>query len=120
MEEGWLYACLRRGGFNDFRAGCFICLGAGMNYDKLRSVFAGAINQASEGKGAIRHGSGEPFEKQQICEISRRLAGHKCAGPLFQAVKKIYESGRLDKKAAIAELHGALNYIAAAIILLEE
>ena len=91
-----------------------------MNYDKLRSVFAGAINQASEDKGAIRHGSGEPFEKQQICEISRRLAGHKCAGPLFQAVKKIYESGRLDKKAAIAELHGALNYIAAAIILLEE
>ena len=67
-----------------------------MNYDKLRSVFAGAINQASEGKGAIRHGSGEPFEKQQICEISRRLAGRKCAGPLFQAVKKITEWARLN------------------------
>jgi len=90
------------------------------DYDILKAIYGDAIRQASEGKGAIRHGSGEPFERQQICEISRRLSGHKCAGPLFQAVKKIYESGRLDKEAAIAELHGALNYIAAAIILLEE
>lgn len=41
--------------------------------------------------------------------------------PLGQAVKKIYESQRLPtKQPAIAELLGAINYIAAAVIVLEE
>lgn len=89
-------------------------------YDKLEEVLSGAFLQASEGKGKIRHADGEPYENQKICEISRRLKRHQAGGPLFQAVKKIYETGRLNNDEAIAELQGAINYIAAAIIILEE
>lgn len=91
------------------------------NYESLQKVLNSALDQASCGKGNARHAYGdEPFEKQVICEICRRLSNEKTAGALFQAVKKIYESGRLEKEAAINELYGAINYIAAAIILLKE
>lgn len=87
-------------------------------YESLKQVLNNALSQASEGKGKERHAEeGEPFEKQQIVEIGRRLQGNPAAGPLFQAVKKIYESGRLDDEKGIHELYGAINYIAAAIIL---
>ena len=39
---------------------------------------------------------------------------------LGQAVKKIYESKRLTEGRDIAELYGAINYIAAAIIVKQE
>lgn len=90
-------------------------------YRSLENVFMDALKQASEGKGKERHAlPDEPFEKQQICEVARRLRGHTAAGVLFQAVKKIYESGRLPPDAGIKELHGAMNYIAAAIIVMDE
>jgi hypothetical protein len=90
-------------------------------YRQLARVLRGAYNQASKGKGKDRHAvTGEAFEDQQICEITRRLQGNPAAGALFQAVKKIYESGRLPKKQAIAELHGAINYTGAAILVIEE
>jgi hypothetical protein len=61
-------------------------------YVVLMDVLQEALNQASEGKGKERHAKeGEAFEDQPICEIARRLDG----GPLYQAVKKIYESKRL-------------------------
>ena len=63
---------------------------------------------------------GERFEDQQICEIGRRLKGNPAAGPLFQAVKKVYESGRLGGEAGVRELLGAVNYISAGIILMRE
>lgn len=89
-------------------------------YTELDRVLTAAYSQASSGKGKERHATEhEPFERQQICEIGRRLRNHKAAGPLFQAVKKIYESGRLPRERAIAELYGAINYTAAAILLLE-
>lgn len=89
-------------------------------YESLDRVLTNAYTQASLGKGKERHAlDAEPFEKQQICEIGRRLQGNKAAGPLFQAVKKIYESGRLPTSRAIAELYGAINYAAAAILILE-
>ena len=88
------------------------------NYAALRGVLDKAFEQAAVGKGRERHADdGEPFEKQQIVEIGKRLAGTPAAGPLFQAVKKIYESGRLDDERAVHELYGAINYIAAAIIM---
>ena len=90
------------------------------NYRELDRVLTEAAEQAAVGKGKERHAEeGEPFEKQQICEIGRRLRGNPAAGPLFQAVKKVYESGRLDAGPAIAELRGAINYIAAAILIIE-
>ena len=91
------------------------------SYENLERVLSSAYSQAARGKGKERHAEeDEPFEKQQICEIGRRLQGNPSAGPLFQAVKKIYESGRLPKERAIAELYGAINYIAAGIIIQEE
>lgn len=90
-------------------------------YGKLRSVLKEAVLQASEGKGKERHAvDGEAFENQQICEITRRLSMSPVAGALSQVVKKVYESSRLPRDRAIAELRGAINYIAAAIIVLEE
>jgi hypothetical protein len=86
-------------------------------YRSLHGVLQEALEQASEGKGKERHATdGEAFENQPICEIARRLDG----GPLYQAVKKIYESKRLPGEAGVRELLGAINYIGAEIILRRE
>ena len=92
-----------------------------MPYSSLQRILDKAFEQASTGKGKERHANeGEPFEKQQIVEIGQRLQGNPAAGPLFQAVKKIYESGRLNDERGIHELYGAINYIAAAILMREK
>jgi hypothetical protein len=84
-------------------------------YSYLALVLANALEQASHGKGKERHASeGEPFDKQPICEMARRYG---LGGPLFQANKKMLESQRLPWPAAERELLGAINYIAAAIIV---
>jgi len=92
------------------------------NYKKLADVFERAYFQASIGKGKERHATNEPFESQLICEISRRL--HSFDGNIFQAIKKMIESKRLfqmrEKDRAVSEILGAINYMAAAIILIEE
>jgi hypothetical protein len=89
-------------------------------YRRLEEVLADALSQASEGKGKERHATDEPFEEQKICVINRWIADSPVAGALFQAVKKTIESSRLSGERAINELRGAINYLAAAIILLEE
>ncbi len=88
-------------------------------YDSLYKVLLAAYNQASNGKGKERHqlNDEEHFENQKICEIARRLSVDYNLG---QAVKKIYESKRLTDGRDIAELYGAINYIAAAIIVKQE
>ena len=90
-------------------------------YYDLVEVFNDAFLQASSGKGCVRHSYSfkENFKDQLICEMDRRLDGN-ARGPRYQAVKKIYESARMDPDSAIHELLGAINYIAAAIILLKE
>ena len=90
-------------------------------YYDLVKVFYDAFYQASAGKGSERHAysSDESYSKQVLCEMDRRLGG-KAIGPRYQAVKKIYESARMDKSAAIKEILGAINYLAAAVIVLEE
>ena len=87
-------------------------------YAALYRVYEDAYEQASEGKGRERHASeGEAYEDQIICEVTRRLGpGY----PLGQAVKKIYESQRIGGEKGIAELLGAINYIAAAVIVMRE
>lgn len=88
-------------------------------YRLLELILMEAKGQAASGKGKERHAvDGELFEDQQICEIGRRLSGNVAAGPLFQAVKKIYESGRVSPDSGVHELLGAINYIAAAIVLM--
>jgi len=83
-------------------------------YTKLSEVFDEAFEQASAGKGKERHASeGVPFEEQPIGTITNYVG---LGFPLGQAIKKITESQRLSPDMARAELLGAINYIALAII----
>lgn len=88
-------------------------------YQKLKNVLDAAYDQAKNGKGQDRHAysNDERFENQIICEVARRVGNGYQLG---QAVKKIYESQRLSTEGAIEELLGAINYIAAAVIVLRE
>ena len=88
------------------------------DYKSLAVVLVDAYKQASEGKGKDRHATNNPFDKQPLLEISRMVG---IGGPLFQAMKKCQEATRLptvDRQ--VAELLGAINYIASAVILLKE
>lgn len=84
-------------------------------YETLGEALAAAVEQAAAGKGAGRHSyDGELFSDQLIFEIPRRLGACGSGFLLGQAVKKIYESVRLEPERARAELLGAINYLAAA------
>jgi len=85
-------------------------------YDILRDVLQLAVDQASVGKGKERHANGKPFDRQPIMEIGRMVGS---GYPLGQAMKKAQESSRLPPDRAKAELLGAINYLAAAYLLLE-
>lgn len=85
-------------------------------YESLANVYGRAFNQAAIGKGADRHANGEPFDKQVMQDGAHRFG---VGGLLFQAFKKSEESQRLPKDRAIAELLGAMNYLAGAVIAIE-
>lgn len=87
-------------------------------YKSLYDILGDAFLQACDGKGKERHAKpSEPFEKQKICEITRRVG---LGYPLGQAIKKAEESLRLQPEAGVQELLGAINYLAAAIIVMRE
>ena len=89
-------------------------------FHALRDVFIQAEAHART-KGNERHAltPDQPFVKQPICELTRQLG---LGFPLGQAVKKVLESQQLERypARAKAELLGAINYIAAAVIVLGE
>ena len=87
------------------------------NYAALKRVLGYAVLQASEGKGKERHADGEPFERQKICRIARSVG---IGFPLGQALKKAEEAERLEPGAAMREILGAINYLAASYLILEE
>ena len=89
------------------------------SYAKLGHVLKQAYDQAATGKGKDRHVKHEAqaFEHQPICSLQRIYGSGYAFG---QVGKKMEESMRMDTKAAVAELYGAIIYIAAAIIVLEE
>ncbi|MFA5025097.1 MAG: hypothetical protein WC503_01120 [Candidatus Shapirobacteria bacterium] len=87
------------------------------NYEVLLQTLIEAFNQAAYGKGKERHASNDSYDKQPCCSIARKVG---IGFPLGQAMKKIEESIRLETEHGIAELLGAINYIAAAIIVLKE
>ena len=97
-------------------APCIVTLSHDDGYDGLRHVLALALEQASVGKGKERHANGKAFDRQPIMEIGRMVGS---GYPLGQAMKKAQESTRLPPDRAKAELLGAINYLAAAYLLLE-
>ena len=91
------------------------------SYSELKRVLEMAYNQAAEGKGKERHANGEKFEDQPIMTIAK---GHGLGYQTGQAAKKLQEAHTLlklrGKHAAIQEILGAINYAAAAVLLIEQ
>lgn len=90
--------------------------------DVLMETLMKAHDQATKGKGRIRHNPKDlPFEEQKIMQFTRMLG---IGGPVFQVTKKSTEAVDLQKVGmpdkAKAELLGAIVYAAAAYIYLEE
>ncbi len=86
-------------------------------YESLADVLERAYGQASAGKGAERHGQGLSFDEQPMQQLIR-LYGIGFA--LGQAAKKAQEAQRLPTvERQVAELLGAINYLAGAVIALE-
>lgn len=87
----------------------------------LERVFALAVAQSRDGKGADRHGNGKPFEDQPIVRDIAELGSNH--GAIAQVRKKALESTRLAatgrKDMAMAELLGAMVYAGAAYLILE-
>lgn len=86
-------------------------------YESLANILQRAYDQAATGKGAQRHACDRPFSAQPMQSISGLLQSP--VGLLYQAVKKIQESQRLDKDAGVRELLGAINYLAGYVIFVE-
>lgn len=90
-------------------------------YAPLKRVLMTAYNHAAVGKGRERHANGGDFLTQDIMAIARV---HGIGFQTGQAEKKVRESHgmmeRGDYRLAKAELLGAINYLAAAYLLIEE
>ncbi len=87
-------------------------------YFVLRSILDDAFKFASEGKGHERHGGpGIKWEDQRHAEISKEVGTGFAIG---QAVKKCYESRRLNDDAAKRELLGAITYLASAVYAIDK
>ena len=88
-----------------------------VDYAPLYRVLMDAYDQAANGKGKERHANDKPFTEQPIMEIGRMVG---MGFNLGQAMKKAQEASRMKPEAAKRELYGAINYIASAILLIEE
>lgn len=76
-------------------------------YDK---AIERALTQITSGKGKARHSGGKDFDDQPIMTIPDIVGEGFLLG---QALKKIEESQRLENMSAVAELLGAICYLAA-------
>lgn len=88
-------------------------------YEPLARILERALDQAQNGKGNERHQvDGACFINQPICELGRLYGTGYNFG---QAAKKAHETNQLGSKdAKLNEIYGAINYLAAAAILIEE
>lgn len=86
-------------------------------YEPLAKVLQMALDQSQKGKGRQRHATDKPFMEQPIMNIGRMVGTGYNTG---QAMKKAQESSRMEPARAIAELLGAINYLASAVLLIEE
>jgi hypothetical protein len=122
--EGWRPVVTTAGsvGADPFAAGTqqavLVARDESPGYEELRRVLETAAQQAAQGKGVERHAvEGEAFEEQQIVQLGVWLGTNHFE--LGQAVKKAIESVRLEPPRARAEILGAINYLAAAVLVLE-
>jgi len=92
-----------------------------ITYAPLKRVLMTAYNHAAVGKGRERHSHGGDFLNQDIMAIARV---HGIGFQTGQAEKKDREShGMINKseyRSAKPKLLGAINYLAAAYLLIEE
>lgn len=85
-------------------------------YESLAGVLQRALDQAQDGKGAERHANSLPFDKQPMQTIAAQVGVGFLTG---QAIKKTQEGQTLPAGRDVAELLGAINYLAGAVIFLE-
>lgn len=85
-------------------------------YESLAGVLQRALDQAQTGKGAERHANSLPFDKQPMQTIASQVGVGFLTG---QAIKKTQEGQTLPTGRDVAELLGAINYLAGAVIFLE-
>jgi len=90
-------------------------------YQPLLEILVEALDQAQSGKGRIRHANNKPFLEQPIMAETHNLG---LGFPLGQARKKLLESfgsvNNGDPDRAIADMLGAINYTAAAILAIRK
>lgn len=95
-------------------------LGDTVEEHPLHGIFDQCIAQAVSGKGEERHGHGVEFMDQPWHELTNAFG---LGGPLFQAAKKTREAvqwlGSSEEYRFKAELLGAINYIAMALLAYE-
>lgn len=86
-------------------------------YSRLATVLKAAFDQAAFGKGADRHANDLRFEQQPMQTLA---ATHGIGFLTGQAGKKSSEAHNLAPDAAVRELLGGINYLAGAVIFLQD
>lgn len=90
-------------------------------YDPLFVILCKALHQAQDGKGKERHAGDKPFLDQPIMGIGDLVGIGFQTG---QAIKKTVEAhgmvNRNQLDAAERELLGAINYLAAAVLRINQ
>ncbi|NJL06844.1 MAG: hypothetical protein HC900_00210 [Methylacidiphilales bacterium] len=99
----------------------FAVIGLPDDYGPLADVLMAAAAQAAIGKGRERHANGRAFLDQPIMENGRTFG---LGFPIGQAAKKSREAFDMARRGehdrAERELLGAVNYLAAAVLLIRE
>lgn len=90
-------------------------------YERLAVVLQAAFIQAAFGKGKERHANTLPFHEQPMQQIARSRGLGFILG---QADKKSQEAQgmleRGDADASVRELLGAINYLAGAVVFIQD
>ena len=86
-------------------------------YERLAEVLRAAYEQAAKGKGAERHADGKAFHEQPMQQL---ISLYGTGFAMGQAAKKAQEAQRMATDPAIRELLGAINYLAGAVIFLQD
>lgn len=90
-------------------------------YDTLFTILCRALHQAQDGKGQERHANGKPFDQQPIMAITDLVGMGFQTG---QAIKKTVEAHGMVNRNQLAEaereLLGAINFLAAAVLRINQ